>query len=54
MNKYEELMRIAQLLNTVPVTGEYWELMAACRNTLVKIAEAVRGEGNAVNNKPDA
>ena len=54
MGKTEELMRVAQLLRTVPVTGEYWAIMEACVNSCLKIAEQLRGEENAVNNKPDA
>lgn len=54
MTNADELITVAQLLNRVPVTGEYWEIMLACKNSIVKIAEALKENENAVNNKPDA
>ena len=38
----EELLRAAELLRTVKVGGEYWMLMAACVNSITKVAEELR------------
>ena len=38
----EELMKAANLLRTVKVDGEYWMLMAACTNSIVKVANELR------------
>ncbi len=52
MDKYKELIAAAQLLKTVKVDGDYWMLMQACVNSIVKIAESLKGEEDANNNKP--
>lgn len=53
MNNYEELMNVAQHLRTVAVTGDYWMIMQACLNSILKVAETLRGEVNAINNEPE-
>ena len=50
MDYYNELMRTAQALRTVKVDGEFWMLMQACVNSIVKVAESLRGDGNGINN----
>ena len=54
MDKYNELMQVAQLLKTVRVDGDFWVLMATCVGTIVKVAEAInpKGEDNndSINN----
>lgn len=42
MNNYDELIRAAQLLRSVPVTGDYWMIMQACVNSIVKVAETIK------------
>lgn len=53
MDNYNELMNVAQHLRTVSVTGEYWMVMQACLNSILKVAESLRGEENAIGNKPE-
>jgi hypothetical protein len=55
MNDYEILMRTAQVLRTVSVAGDYWAAMQACVNSILQVAEKLKG-GNAdgINNKADA
>ena len=53
MNNYDELMNVAQHLKSVAVTGEYWMVMQACLNSILKVAESLRGEVNAIGNKPE-
>ena len=33
MNEYEELIKTAQILKSISVTGDYWLLMQACVNS---------------------
>ena len=42
----EELLKVAALLKTVPVTGEYWMLMQACVNSVTRVAEELKNEIN--------
>lgn len=42
----EELLKVAALLKTVPVTGEYWMIMQACVNSIIKVAEELKNEIN--------
>lgn len=51
----EELLTVAQLLKTVPVTGDYWMTMQACVNSVLKVAgEIKKGVGeDAVNNNAE-
>ena len=37
-----ELLSAANLLKTVPVTGDYWMVMAACVNSILKVAEELK------------
>lgn len=41
---YEELMKAAGLLKAVKVDGEYWLLMQAVYNSIVKVANDIREE----------
>lgn len=50
MDNYFELKKAAELLKKVPVTGEYWMIMHACVNSILKVAEEIKGDKNAVNN----
>ena len=55
MNPYDELIKAAQLLRTVPVTGDYWMIMQACVNSIVNVAEAIKAKeapNEPVNHKP--
>lgn len=45
----EELLKVAALLKTVSVTGEYWTVMQACLNSVLKVAEELKK--NEVNNE---
>lgn len=49
MNDFDELMRTAQLLRTVKVDGDYWMLMQACVNSIMKVAEAIKSRGDSVD-----
>lgn len=42
MNEYEELIKTAQILKSISVTGDYWLLMQACVNSCLKVAEAIK------------
>ena len=53
MDNYEELMKAAELLKSVYVNGDYWMIMQACVNSIVKVAESLKGEKDAVNNKSE-
>lgn len=48
MEKYDELIRTAQLLKTVPVNGDYWAIMQACFNSVVNVANAIAKENGMV------
>ena len=50
MDNYIELKKAAELLKTVPVTGNYWMIMHACVNSILKVADEIKGDKNAVNN----
>lgn len=50
MDKYQELIKVAQALKTVRVDGDYWALMHVAVDTILKVAEAIKGETNAINN----
>ncbi len=50
MDKFQELINTAQALKTVKVDGEYWALMHVAVQNILKVAEAIRGEQDAVNN----
>lgn len=53
MDDKQQLIQAAQLLKTVPVTGDYWAVMIAVVNTILKVAENIgKGADNANNNKP--
>lgn len=52
--EYEELIRTVQALRSVKVDGEYWMLMQACVNSLLKIAESLRGKDNAIDNNTES
>ena len=54
MDNYNELIRTVQALRTVKVDGEYWMLMQACVNSLLKVAESLRGDDNAINNNAES
>lgn len=49
MDNYNELMKVVQALREVKVDGEFWMLMQACVNSIMKVAESLRGDGNAIN-----
>lgn len=53
MDNYNELMNVAQHLRTVAVTGDYWMIMQACLNSILKVAESIRGEENGISNTPE-
>lgn len=50
-----ELLSAANLLKTVPVTGDYWMVMAACVNSILKVAEELKkgADVDAVNNNAE-
>lgn len=48
MEKYDELIRTAQLLKIVPVNGDYWAIMQACFNSVVNVANAIAKENGMV------
>lgn len=50
MDKYQELIKVAQALKTVRVDGEYWALMHVAVDNILKVAEAIKGETNAISN----
>ena len=49
MNEVDELMKTAQLLKAVKVDGEFWMVMQACVNSIVKVAEAIKSRGDNVD-----
>lgn len=51
-DEYIELIKVAQLLNSVAVNGDHWMTMQACVNSILKVAESLRGDVDASNNKP--
>ena len=55
MNDYDILVRTVQVLRTVSVTGEYWAAMQACVNSILQVADRLKG-GNAdgIVDKTDA
>lgn len=40
--EYLELMKATDLLSTVEVGGKYWMIMEACRNSILKVANAIK------------
>lgn len=51
-NEYTELLKVADLLATVEVGGKYWAIMEACRNSVLKVAVAIKEvEKDEVNNE---
>lgn len=44
-NEYIELLKVADLLTTVEVGGKYWAIMEACRNSVLKVAKAIKEVG---------
>ena len=42
MDEYEELIKTAQILKSISVTGDYWLLMQACVNSCLRVAEAIK------------
>lgn len=54
MENYEELMKAASLLATVSVDGRYWKIMEACRNTVIKVANAIKEQNDEINNECSA
>ena len=40
--EYCELLKVANLLATVEVGGKYWAIMEACRNSVLKVARAIK------------
>ena len=42
----EELLKVAALLKTVPVTGDYWMIMQACVNSVTRVSEELKNEIN--------
>lgn len=55
---YEELIKTANCLKAVSVNGDYWLIMQACVNSVLKVAKAIKqqeknankGEQDAINN----
>lgn len=47
----EELLKTASLLKTVPVTGDYWIVMHASVNTILKVVEELKRRQNEIDNK---
>ena len=47
----QKLLKTAGLLATVRVDGDYWMVMAACRNTVLQVAEELKNE---INDKCDS
>lgn len=39
---YEELIKTASCLKSVSVNGNYWLIMQACVNSVLKVAEAIK------------
>lgn len=50
MDKYQELINTAQALKAVKVDGEYWALMHVAVNNILKVAEAIKGDQDAISN----
>ena len=42
MDIYDELIKTAQLLKMVSVTGDYWVIMQGCVNSVLKAAEYIK------------
>lgn len=54
-NEYTELLKVANLLATVEVGGKYWAIMEACRNSVLKVARAIKEvKTNEINNEHNA
>lgn len=39
---YEELIKTANCLKAVSVNGDYWLIMQACVNSVLKVAKAIK------------
>lgn len=50
---YNELIETVKCLNAVAVTGEYWLIMQACVNSILKVCETIKNgvmQNDTVNN----
>lgn len=45
MDKYEELVKVAQALKAVRVDGDGWGIMYVAVQNILKVAEAIKQEG---------
>lgn len=54
MNEYEELIKTAQILKSISVTGDYWLLMQACVNSCLRVAEAINQKPNEADKPKEA
>lgn len=54
MNNYEELIKTAQILRSISVTGDYWIPMQACVNSILQVAEAIKSKPNESKLKENA
>ena len=53
--EYCELLKVANLLSTVQDGGKYWAIMEACRNSVLKVAAAIKEvKTDEVNNEHNA
>lgn len=50
MDKVQELLNTAQALKSVKVDGDYWALMHVAVQNILKVAEAIKGEQDAISN----
>ena len=50
MDKVQELLNTAQALKSVKVDGDYWALMHVAVQNILKVAEVIKGEQDAINN----
>lgn len=50
MNKYDELIKVVQALKTVKVDGDGWGVMYVAVQNILKVAEAIKGEQDAIIN----